>query len=100
MGCAVLGNFGDGSPPKTPSSCWSDSHRALENVDSSSGAIGSAVNQAIDALVEIVASAPADPKTRDRWLERLWEAYQADRIPYIEALGDHWVNSADRRQCR
>jgi hypothetical protein len=63
---------------------------ALENVDSSSGAIGSAVNHAIDALVEIIASAPADPKTRDRWLERLWEAYQADQIPYIETLGDHW----------
>jgi hypothetical protein len=63
---------------------------ALENVDSSSGAIGSTVKHAIDALVEIVASAPADPKTRDRWLERLWEAYQADEIPYIEALGDYW----------
>ncbi len=63
---------------------------ALENVDSSSGAIGSAVNQAVDALVAIVASTPADPKTRDRWLERLWEAYQADQIPYIEALGDYW----------
>ncbi len=63
---------------------------ALENVDSSSGAIGSAVNQAIDAMVKIVASAQADPKTRDRWLERLWDAYQADQIPYIEALGDYW----------
>jgi hypothetical protein len=63
---------------------------ALENVDSSSGAIGSAVNQAIDALAQIIASAPADAKTRDRWLERLWDAYQADRIPYIEALGDYW----------
>jgi hypothetical protein len=63
---------------------------ALENVDSSSGAIGTAVNRAIDVLVEVIASAPADPKTRDRWLERLWDAYQADQIPYIEALGDYW----------
>lgn len=63
---------------------------ALEHVDSSSGGIGSAVNRAVDALAEIVASAPADPKTRDQWLERLWEAYQADAIPYIEALGDYW----------
>jgi hypothetical protein len=63
---------------------------ALEHVDSSSGEIGSAVNHAIDALAEIIASAPADPKTRDRWLDRLWEAYQADQIPYIETLGDHW----------
>jgi hypothetical protein len=63
---------------------------ALEHVDSSSGAIGSTVNHAIDALVEIIASASSDPETRDRWLERLWEAYQADEIPYIETLGDHW----------
>lgn len=63
---------------------------ALEHVDSSSGAIGSAVNHAIDSLAEIIASAPADPKTRDRWLGRLWEAYQSDQIPYIETLGDHW----------
>lgn len=63
---------------------------ALEHVDSSSGAIGSAVNHAIDALAQIIAPAPADPGTRDRWLERLWDAYQADQIPYIETLGDYW----------
>ena len=63
---------------------------ALEHVDSSSGAIGTAVNNAIEALVEVIAAAPADEKTRDAWLERLWEAYQEDRMPYIERLGDHW----------
>jgi hypothetical protein len=63
---------------------------ALEQVDSSSGAIGMAVNNAIAELVEIIASAPADRKTREKWLERLWEAYQEDGIPYIESLGDHW----------
>jgi hypothetical protein len=40
--------------------------------------------------VEIIAPAPADPKTRDPWRERLWEACHAYRIAYIEALGDHW----------
>jgi hypothetical protein len=63
---------------------------ALEQVDSSSGAIGTAVNNAITELVEIIASAPADRKTREKWLERLWEAYQEDGIPYIELLGDYW----------
>jgi tetratricopeptide (TPR) repeat protein len=63
---------------------------ALEPVDSSSGAIGAAVNNAIAALVEIIATAPADEKRREKWLERLWEAYQDDEIPYIERLGDHW----------
>ncbi len=63
---------------------------ALEHVDSSSGAIGSAVNKAVSALAEIIAAAPADEKTRDKWLERLWDAYQEDGIPYIELLGDYW----------
>ncbi|PIE17321.1 MAG: hypothetical protein CSA65_09285 [Proteobacteria bacterium] len=63
---------------------------AIEQVDSSSGAIGTAVNNAIAALVEIIAAAPADEDTRTKWLERLWEAYQDDDIPYLESLGDHW----------
>ena len=63
---------------------------ALEQVDSSSGAIGTAVNNAIAALVDIIAAAPADEKTREKWLERLWDAYQDDGIPYIELLGDYW----------
>src|SRR2546425_8052564 len=63
---------------------------ALEHVDSSSGAIGNAVNRAIEALVAIIASAPADATTRAGWLERLWEAHANDAIPYIERLGDFW----------
>jgi hypothetical protein len=63
---------------------------ALERIDSSSGAIGTAVNNAIAALVPIIADAPADRKTRDAWLERLYDAYQDDEIPYIELLGEHW----------
>lgn len=63
---------------------------ALERVDSSSGSIGNAVNNAIDRLVPIIARAQADAKTRDAWLERLWEACQRDEMPYIECLGDYW----------
>jgi hypothetical protein len=63
---------------------------ALEHVDSSSGSIGTAVGNAIGELVPLIASAPADAKTRDGWLERLFEAHQADQIPYIERLADHW----------
>jgi len=63
---------------------------ALENVDSSSGAIGTAVNRAIADLVPIVAAAPADASTRAAWLERLFEAHGADQIPYIESLADYW----------
>lgn len=63
---------------------------ALEQVDSSSGALGSAVNRAIDTLVPMIAQADVEPKQRQRWLERLWQALQDDEIPYIELLGEHW----------
>ena len=48
---------------------------ALERIDSSSGAIGTAVNNTIAALVPIIARAPADAKVREKWLERLFEAH-------------------------
>jgi hypothetical protein len=63
---------------------------ALEHVDSSSGAIGTAVNRAIVELVPLIGAAPADAAQRAGWLERLWAAHEADQIPYIEGLGDFW----------
>ena len=63
---------------------------ALEQVDSSSGALGSAVNKAIDTLVPIIVKADVEPQLRQRWLERLWQALQDDEMPYIELLGDYW----------
>lgn len=63
---------------------------ALEQVDSSSGAIGNTVNKAIEALVPIIANAPADDQLRGKWLERLWKAIEEDNIPYIELLPEHW----------
>ena len=63
---------------------------ALEHVDGSSGAIGSAVNQAVSELAAIIATAPADPATRAAWLERLFDAHADDQMPYIETLADHW----------
>jgi hypothetical protein len=63
---------------------------ALENVDSSSGAIGTAVNHTIAELVPVIVAAPADEGTRAAWLERLFEAHSADQIPYIERLADYW----------
>lgn len=63
---------------------------ALEQIDSSSGAIGAAVNNAIEELASIIAKAPAELSRRAKWLERLWDAYVADVIPYIETLGEFW----------
>jgi hypothetical protein len=63
---------------------------SLMQVDSSSGAIGTAVNNAIATLVPIIAHAPAEDTIRDHWLERLWQAVEDDRMPYIELLTGYW----------
>lgn len=63
---------------------------AILHVDSSSGSIGTAVNRAIDALVPIIAKAPAADELREGWLERLWNACEDDEIPYLESLRAHW----------
>jgi hypothetical protein len=72
---------------------------AIEQVDSSSGAIGTAVNNAIEALVPIIANAPADDRLRDDWLNRLWQAVEADDIPYIEILAGYWGDLCATVQC-
>lgn len=63
---------------------------ALSQVDSSSGALGSATHAAVKTLVPIIAGAPVSDAVRARWLERMFAALQDDDPPYIEALGDHW----------
>ncbi|MHB8240312.1 MAG: hypothetical protein ACYDFS_11870 [Vulcanimicrobiaceae bacterium] len=63
---------------------------AIEQVDSSSGSIGSAVNRAIRELTESIAAAPAAASVRDAWLERLWEAFSEDGYGYLDELGDLW----------
>ena len=67
---------------------------ALEHVDSSSGAVGSAVNGAIATLVPIISSANVPISRREKWLERLYEVHAADQVPYIEILADCWVSCA------
>lgn len=63
---------------------------AIEQVDSSSGSIGAAVNRAIEALVPIIAKADVSRAVREKWLERLYEGLQEDDMPYLEYLGEFW----------
>ncbi len=63
---------------------------ALAHVDSSSGALGAAVNKGIDTLVPIITKADVDENIRKLWLGRLWQALEDDNVPYIEVLGDYW----------
>lgn len=71
---------------------------ALERVDSSSGALGNAVNAALEQLVPVISQAPAPIQVRERWLERLFEAHAADEMPYIEILADHWGELCGSRE--
>jgi hypothetical protein len=63
---------------------------AIEHVDGSSGAVGSAVNRAIRELTGLIAAAPAAVRVRDAWLERLWDAFNDDGYGYLDELGDLW----------
>jgi len=63
---------------------------ALQHVDSSSGALGAAVNKALDALIPVIVNAPADDKTRTKWLERLWQAMADDGVDYLGSVSDRW----------
>ena len=63
---------------------------AIEQVDSSSGGIGSAVNRAIETLVPIIAKADVSRVVREKLLDRLWDALQEDDMPYLEYLGEFW----------
>jgi hypothetical protein len=40
--------------------------------------------------VPVIAAAPVASRVRERWLARLFEAHEADGVPYIESLTDHW----------
>ncbi|MEE4277445.1 MAG: hypothetical protein V2I82_03150 [Halieaceae bacterium] len=71
---------------------------AIEHVDSSSGAIGTAVNKAINTLAGIIADAPVDASTRGKWLERLYQAHADEEIPYLELLGDCWGDLCASRE--
>ena len=63
---------------------------ALNQIDSSSGALGNATYAAVEELVPLIGSAPVDTAVRMKWLDCLFEAIQEDDPPYIESLGDHW----------
>lgn len=63
---------------------------ALQHVDSSSGALGTAVYNAMGVLVDIVVEAPADDKTREKWLDRLWRAVEEDGVGFLDVLGERW----------
>jgi hypothetical protein len=63
---------------------------ALQDIDTSSGALSNAVNNTLQELLPILITAPADPTLRRRWLERLFQAVQDDGVQYLWMIEDRW----------
>jgi len=63
---------------------------ALAHVDSSSGALGNAVNKTVHGLVDVVVAASADEALRERWLERMWTAVEEDGVDYLFEVSERW----------
>jgi len=63
---------------------------AIEEVDSSSGALGSATNKAMSDLLPLIAKVQVDVKTQQKWIDRLWTAFMDDGYGYLDDLGEHW----------
>jgi tetratricopeptide (TPR) repeat protein len=63
---------------------------AFEQIDTSSGALGGAVNWTLGELIPVIVAAPADARTRDRWLDRLWQAIQDDGVSYLWLVEERW----------
>jgi hypothetical protein len=71
---------------------------AFRDVDTSSGALGGAVCSAQDELLPIAIEAPADRKTRNTWLDRLWQAIEDDGVDYLSVVQDRWGELCGSRE--
>lgn len=71
---------------------------AFQDIDTSSGALGDAVCWIQDELLPIAIEAPADRKTRDRWLDRLWQAIEDDGVEYLSVVQDRWGELCGSRE--
>ena len=63
---------------------------AMAHVDSSSGALGNAVNKTVHPLIDIIVAAPVDERRREQWLERLWSAVEEDGVDYLWEVSERW----------
>jgi hypothetical protein len=63
---------------------------ALQDIDSSTGALGNAVYATLEKLIPILMSAPADRNSRTKWLERLFVALENDGVQYLSPVEERW----------
>jgi hypothetical protein len=63
---------------------------AFQEIDTSSGALGTAVNATLAEIIPILIAAPATPKVRAAWLGRLYDAVQEDGVQYLYPAEERW----------
>ncbi|MDY0270682.1 hypothetical protein [Trichloromonas sp.] len=63
---------------------------ALQQIDSSSGALGTATNKAVHELVQFIIDAPCGNQIRAKWLERLWQAMEEDGVDFLFEVSERW----------
>ena len=63
---------------------------ALQQIDSSSGALGIAVNKAVHELTQFIIDAPCSQGDRGKWLDRLWTAMQEDGVDFLSEISERW----------
>ena len=63
---------------------------AFEHIDTSSGALGNAVDRTLKELLPVLIDAPADEKTRAKWLEQLRQAILDDGVDYLAPIADRF----------
>ena len=63
---------------------------ALMQIDSSSGALGTAMNKTIDSLMPILIKADWDMNTRGKQLDKLYDAIVEDGWGTFDSLRDYW----------
>lgn len=71
---------------------------AFQNIDTSSGVLGGAVYWAQQDLLPIAIAAPADRRTRDKWLDRLWQAVEDDGVDYLSVVQERWGELCGSRE--
>ncbi|MBF0244705.1 MAG: hypothetical protein HQL31_05485 [Planctomycetes bacterium] len=64
---------------------------AFQHIDTSSGALGTAVNHALeDDLVPLLIDLDADIGVRRKWMEKLQEAVDEDGVDYLWPVRERW----------
>lgn len=63
---------------------------AFEHIDTSTGALGTAVYRKLTDLVQVLIAAPAPEPVRAKWLERLRIAIEEDGVQYLQPISDRF----------